>query len=73
MQALFRKAKQYLEIVESTIFENVTPIENITFCHCDYKESNTPPPLTEFVPFKNGENFGTSKVFCLFRQVRTLV
>ena len=59
MKALFRKAKKYLSIVESTILENVTPVENVTYCPCGYKESNTPPPLSEFVPFKNGEKFGT--------------
>jgi alpha-mannosidase len=59
MQALFRKAKKYLKIVESTIFEKVTPIENITYCPCDYKESNVPPHLSNFSPFKNGEKFGT--------------
>ena len=61
MKALFRKAKKYLEIVESTIFENETPIENITYCHCDYKENNTPPPLSGFAPFKNEEFFGTGE------------
>ncbi len=59
MQALFRKSKKYLKIIKSTEFENITPIENITYCHCGYKESNTPPPLSEFSPFKNGGFFGT--------------
>ena len=59
MKALFRKSKQYLKILKSTEFENVTPIENITYCHCDYKTDNTPPPLSEFVPFENGGSFGT--------------
>ncbi|MBQ9745866.1 MAG: alpha-mannosidase, partial [Clostridia bacterium] len=59
MRALFRKAKQYLKLLKSTEFENVTPIENITYCNCDYKESNTPPPISEFLPFTNGEKFGT--------------
>ena len=61
MKALFRKAKKYIEIVESTIFENETPIENITYCPCDYKENNTPPPLSGFAPFKNEEFFGTGE------------
>ncbi len=59
MQALFRKSKKYLKLLKSTELENVTKIENITVCNCDYKESNTPPPLEDFVPFKNGEAFGT--------------
>jgi len=59
MQALFRKSKKYLELLKSTELENVTNIENITVCPCDYKESNTPPPLSSFVPFENGATFGT--------------
>ena len=59
MQALFRKAKKYLKVLKSTELENVTKIENITIFNCDYKESNTPPPLSKFVPFENGGKFGT--------------
>ena len=59
MQALFRKAKHYLKLVKSTEFSNVTKIDNITYCPADYKEDNTPPPLADFVPFKNGDSFGT--------------
>ena len=62
MQALFRKSKKYLKVLKSTEFENVTKIDNITYCPCDYKESNTPPPLSDFVPFKNGDSFGENRV-----------
>lgn len=58
MKALFRKSTRYLKLLKSTELENVTPIENITYCHCDYKENNTPPSTDEFSPFKNGESFG---------------
>lgn len=59
MKAIFRKAKHYLELVKSTEFSNVTKIDNITYCPADYKEDNTPPPLADFAPFKNGDSFGT--------------
>ena len=59
MKSLFRKAKTYLEILKSTELSNVTKIDNITYCHCDYKSDNAPPPLSQFVPFENGSSFGT--------------
>ena len=59
MESLFRKAKKYLKVLKSTEFSNVTEIEGITYCHCDYKTGHTPPALSEFTPFENGGKFGT--------------
>ena len=59
MNSLFRKAKKYLTIIKSTELSNVTEIDNITYINCDYKSDNTPPPLSDFVPFRNGDDFGT--------------
>ena len=59
MNSLFRKAKKYLKIIKSTELSNVTEIDNITYVNCGYKSDNTPPPLSDFVPFKNGDDFGT--------------
>ena len=59
MNAQYRKIKKYLEILRSHRYCNKTPVENLTVCPCDYKEGHTPPPLSEFKPYKAGEDWGS--------------
>ena len=59
MKTQYRKVRKYISLVESTMYRNVRPLENVTYVHCGYKESNTPPPLTDFAPYTLGEPWGT--------------
>ncbi len=59
MKIQFRKVKKYMDIVKKSIYCNARPIENVTYCPCGYKESNTLPALSEFQPFTVGNSFGT--------------
>ena len=48
MEKQYRKVKKYLEIVGSLRLSHVVDIQDIAVCPCGYKESNTPPALSEF-------------------------
>lgn len=61
MKTQFRKVKHYIDIVKKSIYCNERNLENVTYCPCDYKKDNTPPPLCEFKPFTVGESFGQGK------------
>jgi len=61
MKTQFRKVQQYLEIIRKSVYCNERNFENVTFCPCDYKQGNTPPPLDEFRPFTVGDSFGSGK------------
>ena len=61
MKTQFRKVKHYIDIVKKSIYCNERNLENVTYCPCDYKKDNTPPPLSEFKPFTVGESFGQGK------------
>ncbi len=58
MQTQYRKVKKYLELINSTRYGRRAAIEGITYCNCDYKESNTPPSPEAFVPYAPGMPFG---------------
>lgn len=61
MDKQYRKVKKYLGIIDSQRLCNISDIQNIAICPCGYKESNTPPALSEFTPFKSGEVWGSGK------------
>ena len=54
-----RKVKQYCKLLDEARIKNLTDVSEITTCPCGYKTSNTPPALSEFVPFRNGEFWGS--------------
>ena len=55
MNAIFRKVKKYLSILQEQIYFGQHPVENVTICPCGYKTGHTPPPLSEFIPYTLGE------------------
>lgn len=59
MEKQYRKVKKYLSIIDSQRISNVSDIQDISICPCDYKQSNTPPALSDFKPFKSGEVWGS--------------
>ncbi len=59
MNAQYRKVKKYLELVKEHRYCNKMPVENITACPSGYKENHTPPPLSEFQPYKQGDDWGS--------------
>lgn len=59
MDKQYRKVKKYLSLIDSQRICNVSDIQDITICPCGYKDSNTPPALSEFKPFNNGEVWGS--------------
>ncbi len=59
METRYRKIKQYLSMLKGRIYTNERNIENIEICPCDYKTNNTPPKLSEFVPYKSGDVWGS--------------
>ena len=59
MEKQYRKVKKYLEIVGSQRLSHVVDIQDIAVCPCGYKESNTPPALSEFKPFAPGGVWGS--------------
>ncbi len=58
MQKQYRKIKQYLRILEKQRYGEERGVGEICFCPCEYKTSNTPPPLENFLPFENGSMWG---------------
>lgn len=59
MDYKLQKIKRYLEILEENRWKNIKKAENVTVCPCDYKQGNTPPSLSEFTPFENGDTWGS--------------
>lgn len=55
----YRKIHKYLEILDSQRYCNERDIENISFCHCDYKVGNRFPTPQELTAFENGGEWGT--------------
>lgn len=58
-----RKIAKYLELLDWQRFVDVTKVDNIGICPCDYKQGNEFPPLNEFVPFANGSYWGDKPDF----------
>lgn len=56
-----RKIKQYQKILGERRYLEKRDAEGITFCPCDYKKGNTPPPASAFSPFANGSVWGNGK------------
>ncbi len=59
MNAQYRKVKKYLDILKQHRYCNHTPVQNVTVCPSDYKETNTPPPLSDFTPYTLGDDWGS--------------
>ena len=59
MDYKLQKIRRYFDLVKGCRWKNSNKAEDILFCHCDYKTNNTPPALSEFVPFANGGEWGT--------------
>ncbi len=59
MDYKLQKIRRYFDIIKSCRWKNSIKAENILICPCDYKTDNTPPALSEFVPFENGGEWGT--------------
>ena len=58
MEKQRRKVAKYLSILKDLRFCNLKKITDISVCPCDYKVGHTPPPLSNFVPFGEGELWG---------------
>ncbi len=58
MQKQLRKIKQYLGFINEQRYAKEENVGEITIVNCGYKTSNTPPPISEFSPFKNGSEWG---------------
>ena len=62
MNAEYRKVKRYLGLLDEHRTYNKKEIENVGIYICDdYKKGHTPPPLSEFKPYKMGEKWGVKK------------
>ena len=59
MDYKLQKIRRYFDIIKGCRWKNSVKAENILVCPCDYKTGNTPPALSEFVPFENGGEWGT--------------
>ena len=59
MDYKLQKIRRYFDIVKKSRWINTGKIEAIESCPCDYKTGNTPPALSEFVPFTNGSEWGS--------------
>ena len=59
MDYKLQKIRRYFDLVKGCRWKNSNKAEDILFCHSDYKTNNTPPALSEFVPFENGGEWGT--------------
>ena len=59
MNTSYRKVKKYLELIDSQRLSNIRDVEGITSCPVGYKESNTPPALSDFTPFRSGDTWGS--------------
>lgn len=58
MQKMVRKVARYLQLIEASRYTEERPVGEITVCPSDYKTSNTPPPLSEFREYREGEVWG---------------
>lgn len=58
MQKQLRKIKKYLSFLNDYIFTNEKQIDNIYICKSDYKTSNNPPSVENFIPFNKGDSWG---------------
>ncbi|MBR4034698.1 MAG: alpha-mannosidase [Clostridia bacterium] len=59
MDYKLQKIRRYFDIVKKSRWKDACKIEDVGYCPCDYKTDNTPPSLTEFVPYINGGEWGT--------------
>ncbi len=55
------KFKRYLNLLEDERWTDIVPIREIGVCPCDYKTDNTPPPLSDFQPYHNGDSWGSGR------------
>jgi len=59
MDYKLQKIRRYFDIIKKNRWKNSCKADAIEFCPCEYKTSNTPPALSEFVPFENGGEWGS--------------
>ncbi len=59
MQDRYRKIKKYLSILKEHIYTNEKPADGVEICPCEYKTDNTPPSLSEFKPYRQGDVWGS--------------
>ena len=61
MDYKLQKIRRYFDIIKNGRWKKVQRIDAVGYCHCDYKTDNTPPKLSEFIPFTNGGEWGTGR------------
>jgi alpha-mannosidase len=59
MESQFRRVKKYLDIIKNSVFYNCVKLENISYKNCEYKENNSFPPLSEFIPYEPESFWGS--------------
>ena len=61
MKEQYKMVNKYLSVLESLRWRDIKKAENMAICPCGYKSGHTPPPKGEFIPFENGEEWGSGK------------
>lgn len=56
-----RKIKRYLGILGEQRYFGSVKVDGIEYCDAEYKNGNTPPPVSNFKPYKWGERWGEGK------------
>lgn len=59
MQNKLKKVKKYIQFLSQTMYANERDIDNISICLCEYKRNNEFPPLEKFVPYRQGDPWGS--------------
>lgn len=54
MKFKYEKIKQYMKLLDKRQWRNITPIEGLMTCPCDYKTDNTIPALADMTPCEQG-------------------
>ena len=51
MDYKLQKIRKYFDIIKKNRWKNSCKADALEYCPCEYKTSNTPPTLSEFVRF----------------------
>ena len=54
-----KRVLHYIKLLDGMRYTDERRVENITFCRTGYKKGNTPPPLSDFVPYTQGSDWGS--------------
>ncbi len=57
-ESSIRKVRMYTDLLKAERFCNTVKVKNIEYCPCGYKTEDTPPPLSDFIPFKAESRWG---------------